>query len=162
MRIYRILAALVALEVVVQAAAMAYGMSGLGHWVYDEGHVATKATFEEGGEHYTGAGAFALHGLNGALLIPILALVFLLVAVLTRKSVPGGLRWAAIVVGLVALQVFLGFMTLEHYRLGALHGANALALFGAASYAAVRRPVASSPATSGAVSASSAALTQER
>ena len=93
MRIYRVLAYLLVAEVVVQAAAMAFGMAGLGHWVYDEGHTATKATFEEGGPSFTGHAGFSFHGTNGALFIPILALAFLVVAWFTRRSVQDGLRW---------------------------------------------------------------------
>jgi heme A synthase len=138
MKLYRVLASLIALEVVIQAAAIAFGMAGLGHWVYDEGHVATRATFEEGGPPYTGDAGFELHGTNGALLIPILGLAFLVVGFLTRKRVPRGLTWSAIVFGLVAMQVALGFLTLQVYWLGAAHGVNALVLFAAAAYAALR------------------------
>jgi heme A synthase len=141
MKLYRVLAYLVAAEVAVQAALITFGMFGLGHWVYDEGHTATRSTFEEGGPHYTGDAGFNLHGENGALYIPLLALVFLAVAIATRRSLDGGLRWAAIVVGLVALQVVLGFLSLQLYWLGPLHGVNALAIFWSAIHAA-RRPVA--------------------
>lgn len=139
MKTYRVLAYLIALEVVLQAAAIAFGMAGLAHWVHDEGHTATRATFEEGGPHYTGEAGFSLHGVNGSLVIPILALVFLGVGFFARRTVRGGLRWSATVLGLVVLQVFLGFMTREVDWLGALHGFNALAVFSAALYAA-RRP----------------------
>jgi heme A synthase len=146
MRLYRIVAYLIAAEVAVQAALVAFGMAGLGRWVEDGG-VATKATFEEGNDTVTGAAGFVLHGENGALYIPLLALAFLVVAVFTRRSVQGGIRWAAIVLGLVVVQVALGFGSLAVYGLAALHGINALALLLASIHAGNRaRPTASSPA----------------
>ncbi len=145
MRVYRVVAYLVALEVAVQAALVAFGMSGLGHWI-EEGGVATKATFEEGSETFTGAAGFNLHGENGALYIPLLALAFLVVAVFTRRSVPGGVTWAGIVLGLVAVQVGLGFGGLAICWLAPLHGVNALAVLLVAIHAgnrARRAPVRS-------------------
>ena len=45
MRIYRVFAYLIALEVFVQAASHAYGAAGLGHWICSDGHTVTKATW---------------------------------------------------------------------------------------------------------------------
>jgi heme A synthase len=137
MRLYRIVAYLIAVEVAVQAALVAFGMAGLGSWI-DDGGIATKATFEEGNETFTGAAGFVLHGENGGLYIPLLALAFVVVAVFTRRSVPGGIRWAAIVLGLVVVQVALGFGSLAVYGLAPLHGINALALLLASIHAGNR------------------------
>ncbi len=38
------LASLVALAVVVQAALIAYGIAGLGHWIYDGRNTATRGS----------------------------------------------------------------------------------------------------------------------
>jgi heme A synthase len=138
MKLYRILAYIIAVEVVVQAAAIAIAVFGLGKWI-DDGGVADKHTFEDNNAHFTGAFGFGLHGVNGTLYIPIIAIVFLIVGVVTRKTVDEGLKWAAIVFGLVALQVFLGFMSHAVTWIGPLHGINAFALLGAA-LAAARRP----------------------
>lgn len=139
MRLYRVLASLVALGVVVQAALVAYGIAGLTHWIYDERNTATRATFEEDSTvDYGGKLGFDLHGELGALWLPLLALAFLVVAVVTRRSVRHGLRFAGIVLGLMVLQAVLGFVALAVPGLAVLHAANALALFSTAAYAALR------------------------
>ena len=68
--------------------------------------------------------------------------MFLLLSFFT-KAVQGGVKWAVIVIGLVALQVFLGFASHSYVGLGPLHGITAFALFGCAFHAARR---AASPA----------------
>ena len=47
-----------------------------------------------------------LHGMVGMMLIPLLALVLLIISFFAK--IPGGVKWAAIVLGLVVLQVALG------------------------------------------------------
>jgi heme A synthase len=137
MKTYRIFAYLVALEVFLQAATHAYGSAGLGHWIYTDGHTVTKATLEEGsGVDFTGRWAVIVHGENGAMIVPLLAIAFLVVGIVTRKRVDRGLRWAAIVLGLVVLQVALGFITIVVPAVGMLHAANALLLLLAAVHAA--------------------------
>jgi heme A synthase len=137
MRTYRIFAYLVVLEVFVQAATHAYGSAGLGHWIYSEGHTVTKAVLEEGsGVDFTGRWAGILHGENGAMLVPLLAIAFLVIGFVTRKQVDHGLAWSAIVFGLVVLQVALGFITIVVPAVGMLHAVNALLLLLAALHAA--------------------------
>jgi heme A synthase len=139
MRLYRVFAALVAAGVVVQAALIAYGIAGLSHWIYDDRNTATRATFDEHSTiDYGGKTGFELHGELGALWLPLLALAFLVVAFLTRRSVEHGVRWAGIALGLMVLQAALGFATLAVPGLAVLHAANALALFSTAAYAATR------------------------
>jgi heme A synthase len=145
MKAYRVLASLVALGVVVQAALIAYGIAGLTNWIYDERNTATRATFEDDSDvDYGGKLGFDLHGELGALWLPLLALAFLVVAFLTRRSVEHGLRWAGIVLGLMVLQAVLGFATLAVPELAVLHAVNALGLFTTATYAATRLSPASS------------------
>jgi heme A synthase len=137
MRTYRIFAYLIALEVFVQAATHAYGSAGLGHWIYSDGHTVTKATLEEGsGVDFTGRWAGIVHGENGAMLVPLLAIAFLVVGLVTRKHVDRGLRWSGIVLGLVIVQVALGFITIVVPQVGMLHAVNALLLLLAALHAA--------------------------
>ena len=59
-------------------------------------------------------------------------------------KVPGGVKWAGLVVLLVVVQVNLGFAGHDIPALGGLHGLNALLLFAAALYTArrARRAVA--------------------
>lgn len=144
MRLYRIFAYLIALEVAVQAAAHAYGSAGLGHWIWSDGHTVTKAHLDEGGVRYTGRAAEELHGLNGAMIIPLLVIAFLVLAIILRRTFPGALQWAAIVVGLVVAQVALGFGTIAVPQLGILHAVNALALLLVALHAARLPAVAAS------------------
>lgn len=133
---YRFLAYLLAAAVVVQAALIAFASFGLSKWI-DDGGVADLASFENDDLGFTGYVGYELHGATGALYIPLVAVAFLIVSFFT-KSVRGGVRWAAIVVGLVALQVFLGFASHSFVGLGPLHGVNALVLFLCALHAARR------------------------
>jgi heme A synthase len=143
-RTYRIFAYLVALEVFVQAATHAYTSAGLGHWIYSDGHTVTKATLEEdSGVDFTGRWAGIVHGENGAVIVPLLAIAFVVVGIVTREQVSGGLRWAAIVLGVVVLQVALGFITIVVPAMGMLHAVNALLLLLTALHAA-RLPVGAS------------------
>ncbi|MGZ4596309.1 MAG: hypothetical protein ACXV2H_04040 [Actinomycetes bacterium] len=132
MKVYRVFAYLIAAEVIVQAAAIAFAVFGLGHWI-DNGGVADKAALDGNDLHFTGVVGFAIHGINGMMIIPLLALIFLIVSFFT-KSVVGGVKWAAIVFGLVVLQVMLGLFSHDVVGLGPLHGINAFALFAAAFY----------------------------
>lgn len=137
--VYKWLAFLVALEMVVQGAVMVWGIAGLGLWV-DGGGVLDKATFEnafEGGETpFPEFAGLMLHGMNGMMIIPVIALLLLLASFFAK--VPKGVGWAAGVVVLVALQMTLGLMGHEIPALGALHGANALLLFSTALWTGLR------------------------
>ena len=72
----------------------------------------------------------------GGVLIPLIALALLVVSFFVR--VRGARLWAAIVFGLVVLQVTLGFSITDMPYLGLIHGANALAVVATASIAALR------------------------
>lgn len=137
---YRILAYLVAAEVVLQAAVITLAVVGLSNWV-DSGGVYDKALRERHQAAFPEAVAFAVHGINGQLLVPVIALLLLIVSLFAKVS--GGVKWAAVVFVLVIVQVALGMLSQFVAALGALHGINAMALFAAAIYAARRRPVKS-------------------
>jgi heme A synthase len=79
---------------------------------------------------FTGAYGFFVHGLNGQIVIPILALVLLVISLFAK--IPGGAKWAGGLFGLVVLQVLLGMFAHGAASLGILHGLNALALFAVA------------------------------
>ncbi|MGZ5416442.1 MAG: hypothetical protein ACXWDI_04625 [Nocardioides sp.] len=128
---YKVLAYLIALEVVIQAAAMAFAVAGLAIWV-DEGGVFDKAAFEDENLSFTGIAGFMVHGINGMMVIPLLALLLLIVSFFAK--VPGGVKYAGIVLGLVVIQVALGLYGHETPYAGMLHGLNALILFTAALY----------------------------
>jgi hypothetical protein len=130
---YRILATIIAVEVVIQAMAMVFAIAGLGIWV-DEGGVYDKAAMEDEDITFTGVGGFIVHGINGMMIIPLLGLALLVVAFFAKVS--GGVKWAAIVLGAIVLQVFLGLFGHESAYIGMLHGLNAFILLGSAGNAA--------------------------
>lgn len=132
---YRVLAYLVALGVVVQASMIAFAVFGLGKWV-DDGGTLDKATMESDNSGVTGSAGFAVHSIDGQMVIPALALILLIVSFFAK--VPGGSKWAGFVLLAVVVQVFLGFLSHTVPWLGALHGINALILFGLAVTAGMR------------------------
>jgi hypothetical protein len=134
---YRVLAYLVALEVVIQAAAIAFATFGLLNYI-SGGGVLDKTT--EQAHAYSGAVGFVVHGVNGQMITPVIALVLLVVAFFAK--VPGGVTWAAIVVVTVVVQVLLGQFAHVVPTLGWVHGALAVGLFVVAVIAARRTDTA--------------------
>lgn len=134
-KVYKVLAYLVAAEVAVQAMAMVFAVAGLAKWV-DGGGVFDKAVFESEQSPFPEVVGFIVHGINGSMVIPAIALALLVVSFFAK--IPGGVKWAGIVLLLVAVQITLGFAGHDMPALGALHGLNALALFGTAFYTARR------------------------
>ena len=138
--VYRVLAWIIAVEVLLQAAAITYAVFGLGKWI-QEGGVLDKSVMESEVTAFPEEVGFMVHGLNGMMIVPVVALLLLVVSFFAK--VPRGPALAGAVVGLVALQVLLGMFGHGIPGLGLLHGANALALFAVAVIAARRaaRPV---------------------
>ncbi len=130
---YRILAIIIAVEVVIQAMAMVFAVAGLTIWV-DEGGVFDKAAFESDDLSFTGVGGFIVHGINGMMIIPLLGLALLVISFFAK--VPGGVKWAGIVLAAIVVQVMLGIFGHESAYVGALHGLNAFVLLGSAGMAA--------------------------
>ena len=114
---YRALAWLVALGVVLQAAFIAFGTFEVLSEV-DDG-----AVFDENTDFNTGQ---ILHAIVGTIVIPVAALVLLIVSFFAK--IPGGVKWAAIVFGLVVLQYALAIVSFSAPVIGLLHGMNALVL----------------------------------
>jgi hypothetical protein len=132
---YKVLAYLVAAEVVVQAMAIVWGIAGLGRWV-DGGGVFDKAVIESQGTPFPEVVGILVHGINGMFVIPALALLLLIVSFFTK--VRGAIKWAVIVFVLVVVQGQLGELGHDFPLAGAVHGLNAMALFGVALYAGRR------------------------
>ncbi len=128
---YRILAYLIALEVLVQAAAIAFATFGLLAYV-DGGGTFDKSTADGG--VYGGAVGFLVHSVNGERVIPILAVALLVVAYFAH--VPGAVKWSAIVFLTTLVQVVLGVLAGAVPTLGWVHGALAIVLFAVAVVAA--------------------------
>ena len=139
-QVYRVLAFLVAAGVAIQAESVAYAMFGLLKWVEGGGTLDQSTELTPGLGGYTG---FSWHATGGIFILPVLALLLLISSFFAK--VPGGIRWALIVLGVTVLQVALGLFAHSVAGLGWLHGINALALFGTAMMAGMRvsRAVAS-------------------
>ena len=125
---YRVIAGVIALGVLVQAAAVAFGwfdvISGL------ESGLVVDENFEPNAGHM-------LHGIVGMYVMPLLGLVLLVVSFFAAKAVPGARKWAAIVFVAILLQVVLAIVAFSTSAVGILHGANALVIFAAAARAAM-------------------------
>ncbi len=123
---YRVLAYALVVEVVIQAMAIAYAQAGVGKWVEQDGGVLTKQVIESESAEFAGVGGFIIHGINGMMLIPLIALLLLIFSFFAK--VPDGTRRAGILVGLVVLQVVMGIASGSLPFLGALHALNAFAI----------------------------------
>ena len=132
---YKVLAYLVAAEVAIQAMVMVWAIAGLGVWV-DGGGVFDKSVIEGsiggGAMPFTEVFGIIVHAVNGTFVIPGIALALLIVSFFTK--VRGAIKWAVIVFVLVVAQGQIGYLGHEFPLAGALHGLNALALFGVALY----------------------------
>ncbi len=116
----RVVAWLISLLVVVQAASIAYALMSIGHLVFDDGGTVDKDT-EMGGA------GFALHSIVGMQVIPALAIILLILALILRSP---AVTWLAVsVVVAVALQVVLGIFGADAPALGWLHGIVAFVVF---------------------------------
>jgi hypothetical protein len=121
---YRVLAGLIALGVVVQAALIA------GAWFTVLHNADDGAVFDENtGYNWAQVG----HSVVGLMLIPLFSIILLIVSFFAR--VPGGVKWALITFGVVVLQILLAIFGFGAPIVGLLHGINAFAVAGVASVA---------------------------
>ena len=132
---FRILAFLVAGLVVVQAASMVWAIAGLGIWV-EEGNDFTSELFESGDIPFTELYGMMIHGMNGMMVIPVIALITMIVGLIAKF--PGSTKFGVAIFLLVVLQVALGLFGHENAIFGLLHGVNALVLFSVAAMAGVK------------------------
>jgi hypothetical protein len=126
---YRVLAFIIAAEVVIQAAAIAYAFFALGKWI-DDGATLNKTLLDNPNATYPGTAGLAIHGLNGEMLMPLLVLVLLVVSFFAK--IPGGTKWAASILVLLVIQIGLAFAGHAAPAISPLHGINALILFSVA------------------------------
>jgi heme A synthase len=132
--VYKVLAFAVAGLVMLQAAAIAYAIFGLGKWI--EGGGTLDASSMENEVTFPGVVGFMIHGMSGTMVIPIVVLLLLVSAFFTKT--PGAVRWALIVLGCTVVQIALGIFGHGIPQLGFVHGLFALVLFGAAVMAGMR------------------------
>ena len=131
---YKYLAYAICLLVMAQAAFLVYGDAGLFHWISNDGGVVDKAFLDDESSSFPGLGGFIAHGMNGMMVIPLVAIATLVVSFFTK--VKGATAHGAAIVGLVALQITLGLVAHSVPQIGPLHGINAFILFGTALHAA--------------------------
>jgi hypothetical protein len=127
---YRILSFAICALVALQAASHAWASAGLGLYISEGGVVDASAASADAPPPFPEVMGFMIHGMNGMFVIPTLALILLIVSFFAK--VPRGVTYAAIVFGLVVLQVTLGLFGHSIALLGFFHGMNALLLFTAA------------------------------
>ena len=147
MKAYRFLAIAIAVLIVVQAGAIAWGFFGVSNFITDGGVVDEEfLDCTEDCESIGSADAgFAIHMFfNGLILIPLCSLVLLIVSFFAK--VPKGITLSATIFVLVILQVFvLPALSREvGSGFGALHGINALVMMGIAIMAGQRASAAMS------------------
>lgn len=133
---YRILANIIAIDVVIQAMAIVFALAGLFKWI-DDGATLDSAvieSWETDPPTWTGAIGHFIHVMNGTYLIPLLGIILLIVSFFAK--VDGGVKWASIVAISIAVQVIVGISSASAPVLGLVHGLNAFILFGAALMAA--------------------------
>lgn len=123
---YRMLAYLLALGVLVQAGAIAYALSGLGTWIQNGG-VLDKAAMESETTEFTGIAGFMVHGINGQLVMPLLAVLLLVVSFFAK--VRGGVGLAGMLLGAIVVQVALGMFGHGMPVLGWVHGMLGVVIF---------------------------------
>ena len=133
---YRILADVIAVAVAVQSMLMVWAIAGLLHWVKDGGTLNAKVldSWDNHAPDFQGAAGFALHGIIGGMVIPVVALALLVVAFFA--GVEGGVKWAGILLVLVLVQMGAGMAGEDAPWLGLFHGLVPFALFSLAIVAA--------------------------
>jgi hypothetical protein len=139
---YRNLAYAIDALIIVQAAAIAWAIFGEGKYI-DDGHNVNKALQDSDTLPFPEVVGFIVHGINGEMLIPLVAIVLLIVSFFAK--VPEGPKWAGMLLGGIVIQVLLGVLGGGLPFLGLLHGANALLLFWLAFRAAKQADVTTSP-----------------
>jgi hypothetical protein len=123
--VYKFLAYAIPVLVAVQAAAIAFAFFGLSKWI-DGGGTMDKAAMESGNTSFTGVAGFMVHGMNGEILIPLVAIVLLIVSFFAK--IPGGSKWAALILLDVVVQIVFAFTAFGAPIVGMFHGLNALLL----------------------------------
>jgi len=125
---YRVLTLIALIEIVVQAGAVAWAQFGLGRYVA-EGNTINKAMLEcrDCGMNFVEEYGFMIHGMNGAMIIPVIGLVLLIVSFFVRNRALTLWAVLAFVLILVQSQV-LPMLGRGMPGFGAVHGVTALAL----------------------------------
>jgi hypothetical protein len=133
---YRVLANIIAIEVVLQAMMIVWASAGVFYWI-DQGATLDSSVikgWEDEPPTFDGAIGHFIHGMNGQFLIPLFGLLLLLVSFFAK--VPRGVTLAVVIVVSIAVQVIAGITADSMPYIGLIHGLNAFILFGASLAAA--------------------------
>lgn len=117
-RTYQVICHLIAGLVVVQAAVIAWGVFTIGQYLGDGTGVSED----------TDVLGFDVHGVIGQYVIPVLAVILLVVALVARA----GIKWAAWLLLAVVVQVALAYASFGLAWVGLVHGLVAFAVAGLA------------------------------
>jgi hypothetical protein len=128
---YRVLGLTISGLVVVQAAAIAFAMFGVLHFV-DDGDSLNKSLVDDR-SGFAGAIGMNIHSV-GAMVISLLAIILLILSFFAK--IPGGVKWAGFVFLAVLLQWVLAIAAFGAPAVGALHAVNAFAVAGLGARAA--------------------------
>ena len=129
---YRVLANIIAIEVVIQAMMIVFAVAGLFKWIDDGATLDSSVIkgWDDTPPTWTGAIGHFIHVMNGQFLIPLFGLLLLIVSFFAK--VPKGVMLAVVIVVSIAVQVTAGIMADSMPYIGLIHGLNAFILFGAA------------------------------
>jgi hypothetical protein len=128
---YRIIGFIISGLVVVQAAAIAFAMFGVLHFVED-GDLLNKSRVDDR-TGFDGAMGMNIHSV-GAMVISLFAIILLIISFFAK--IEGGVKWAGFVFLAVLLQWVLAIVAFSAPAVGALHAINAFAIAGLAARAA--------------------------
>lgn len=123
---YRVLAYLIALAVVYQASAIAFGMFGFVEAMEGGAVFGRDSDAPNAGP--------AMHAIGGMMVIPALTILLLISSFFAKVN--SGIKWALLVLLVVFVQVNLGFFAFDLPAIGLLHAINAFVLLGVALIAA--------------------------
>jgi hypothetical protein len=132
---YRYLAYTLPALVVVQLAAVAWGTFGIVK--YNDTHAIPKGGLgEDSTLSFSGDAGFAIHGIVGMMVIPLVAVLLLVVSFLVKFK--GSWQIALGLLIAVVLQVVLGIVSFDAPVVGILHAVNAVGIMGMGAAAAKR------------------------
>jgi hypothetical protein len=135
-KVYRVLAAIIAAVVVIQAMLLAWFVAGLGRWLtHGRGGTLYKSILGSSDTWLPEGPGHSIHWFNETVVLPALAVALLAVALAMRS----GAGRAAAIVGLAGLKAWSGWVAFDVPALGAVHELAAFALFAAAAHAAITK-----------------------
>ena len=123
---YKYLAYAIDVLILLQAAAIAWAVFGLSKYI-DDGHSINKSSIEGDKTLFSEENGFAIHGMSGTTLIPLVALILLIISFFAK--VPDGPKFAGMLFVGIAIQIALGIFAHDLPALGFIHGFWALLLF---------------------------------